>query len=103
MAGKKIVKCDDEIEFSVCSFEGIWGEYESIRFLSFKEKNEGESYNGSMPVSKTVHGGSNPSSPALDIAIRGVFFVLYDEIPASFPIKKYSIYLKVILKCFTAW
>ena len=24
MAGKKIVKCDDEIEFSVCSFEGIY-------------------------------------------------------------------------------
>ena len=24
----------------------------------------GESYNGSITVSKTVHGGSNPSSPA---------------------------------------
>ena len=28
-----------------------------------RKKNKGESYNGSMPVSKTVHGGSNPSSP----------------------------------------
>ena len=26
--------------------------------------NTGESYNGSITVSKTVHGGSNPSSPA---------------------------------------
>ena len=26
----------------------------------------GESYNGSITVSKTVHGGSNPSSPAVN-------------------------------------
>ncbi len=26
---------------------------------------KGESYNGSITVSKTVHGGSNPSSPVL--------------------------------------
>ena len=27
-------------------------------------QDKGESYNGSITVSKTVHGGSNPSSPA---------------------------------------
>ena len=53
----------DGDRFSVCSFEGIWSEYGSTRFFALKKVNKGESYNGSMPVSKTVHGGSNPSSP----------------------------------------
>ena len=35
MAGKKIVRSDDEIEFSVCSFEGICAFFNesSIKYL----------------------------------------------------------------------
>ena len=41
----------------------------------------GESYNGSIPVSKTVHGGSNPSSPAKPSHIQcGGFFILYVQL-----------------------
>ena len=62
-----------ERAFSVCSFEGIWGGYGSRRF-SFYLKRIGESYNGSMTVSKTVHGGSNPSSPVVkSLEVQGFF------------------------------
>ena len=34
----------------------------------------GESYSGSITVSKTVHGGSNPSSPAKDQSLETLQF-----------------------------
>ena len=39
----------------------------------------GESYNGSITVSKTVHGGSNPSSPAryIDTGLKADAFNLF--------------------------
>ena len=39
---------------------------ESAEKPAYTILNTGESYNGSITVSKTVHGGSNPSSPALN-------------------------------------
>ena len=39
---------------------------ESVEKPAYTILNTGESYNGSITVSKTVHGGSNPSSPALN-------------------------------------
>lgn len=36
----------------------------------------GESYSGSIAVSKTVHGGSNPSSPAQIISKNIVLLIL---------------------------
>ncbi len=40
------------------------------QYAVFRVYPKGESYNGSMTVSKTVHGGSNPSSPVLIKAKR---------------------------------
>lgn len=48
-------RCLREAASSVWIFEGI------------DEYSLGESYSGSIAVSKTVHGGSNPSSPVLAV------------------------------------
>lgn len=46
--------------------------------MLLRKKYIGESYSGSITVSKTVHGGSNPSSPAFELSIQalsGCFFL----------------------------
>ena len=75
MAGnERIENVKDGKNFQCAVLKAYEANTKVSAFCHLKKKYEGESYNGSMPVSKTVHGGSNPSSPAKDIAICGVFF-----------------------------
>ena len=74
MAGNEIEKCDDGKNFQCAVLKAYEANTKVSAFCHFRKKNKGESYNGSMPVSKTVHGGSNPSSPVKKHRTNDAFF-----------------------------
>ena len=64
MAGNEVERnVNDGKNFQCAVLKAYEANTKVSAFCHFRKKNKGESYNGSMPVSKTVHGGSNPSSP----------------------------------------
>ena len=64
MAGRKKRKRWDGRHFLCVVLKAYEANTKVSAFCHLKKKDKGESYNGSIAVSKTVHGGSNPSSPA---------------------------------------
>ena len=75
MAGNEIEKCDDGKNFQCAVLKAYEANTKVSAFCHLKrKKNKGESYNGSMPVSKTVHGGSNPSSPVFKTSQKRCLF-----------------------------
>ena len=74
MAGREWKNGEDGRHFQCVVLKGYEANTKVSAFCHLK-KNEGESYNGSMPVSKTVHGGSNPSSPVKKASRLRCFFL----------------------------
>ena len=75
MAGNEVERSvNDGKNFQCAVLKAYEANTKVSAFCHFRKKNKGESYNGSMPVSKTVHGGSNPSSPVFKTSQKRCLF-----------------------------
>ena len=75
MAGREWKNVEDGRHFQCVVLKGYEANTKVSAFCHIrKKKDKGESYNGSMPVSKTVHGGSNPSSPVFKTSQKRCLF-----------------------------